>query len=293
VIASSPPDSAEMAAFPAGTAVPAARYAFDRLSEIYNAARVDYIVPMPMNAKRMEEYVRSYDVRLDESLVSLDEEGQPNGICMFGERGDRGWITRLGVIPERRRHRTGEFLLRAIVDRARERGLRQIQLEVIQGNEPAYRLFRKLGFVDVRELIVIRRPPGKLKDGQMPASVLVEDLDSDIFTLLQQREPNPSWVEETASLKNAGGIRGLRLTLPTGESGWIAFQRTPFMLTHFVLDPAAGPDLTYALIAGVHFLFPVQDTSIENLPVDHPAWVQYQKLGYFEAFRRIEMVLAL
>lgn len=288
----STPDSEQS---PGNIPVPASRYSFEELAEIYNAARVDYIVPMPMNARRMEEYVHNYNIDLEISLVAVDgDDSLPNGICMFGVRGERGWITRLGVIPERRRRRTGEFLMQQIIAAAYQRQMRLIQLEVIKGNEPAYRLFQKLGFEDIRELIIIRRPPGRLKpEQQLSADILVEPIDSTIVSLLDHRESNASWVEETSSLINSGDIRGLRVTLESGESGWIAFQRTPFVLTHFVMMPEASPALMYALIAGVHSQHPLQDTRIENIPVDHPAWIEYQKLGYFETFRRIEMVLNL
>src|SRR4051794_14056292 len=74
--------------------VPASAYSFEQLAEIYNQTRVDYIVPMPMNSKRMADYVRFYDVDLDRSVVSLNDQQTPAGIIMIGVRGDRAWITR-------------------------------------------------------------------------------------------------------------------------------------------------------------------------------------------------------
>jgi len=55
--------------------VSASEYTFAALAQIYNQGRVDYIVPMPMNARRMEEYVRYYDVALDASVVMLNGDG--------------------------------------------------------------------------------------------------------------------------------------------------------------------------------------------------------------------------
>jgi ribosomal protein S18 acetylase RimI-like enzyme len=277
--------------------VPASEFDFQQLAEIYNAARVDYIVPMPMNAKRMQEYIESYDIDLDISVVAMDmHDGQPNGISMFGVREGRGWVTRLGVIPERRRRKTGEFLMREMIYQARQHHLRLIQLEVIKGNDPAYALFKKVGFEDVRELTVIRRAPSRLKTSQLLIPdierVLVED-EAEIMGWLAQRETNPSWVEETGSLRNAGNLKGLRVTLPDGNTGWIVLQRTAFLLTHFVMQPDVSHDMRVGLITGVHQQFPMQDTRIENLPVDHPALDAYRQLGYVEAFRRNEMVLKL
>src|SRR2546423_6025746 len=90
------------------TGVAASAYNFDTLAEIYNQARVDYIVPMPMNGKRMAEYVHNYDVDLDMSLIACNTDGEPCGLIMAGLRRDRSWVTRLGVIPHKRRAHVGQ-----------------------------------------------------------------------------------------------------------------------------------------------------------------------------------------
>ncbi len=274
--------------------IPTSHYSFAELADIYNQARVDYIVPMPMNAKRMEEYIRYYDIDLNLSLVAVDrEDEQPNGICMFGVRADRGWITRLGVIPERRRRKTGEFLMRQLIADAQQRHMRLIQLEVIKGNEPAYKLFQKLGFVDTRELLIIRRPPGKLKPEQVPPDNMLITPMTDVAAVLAERDGNPSWVEETQSLLNTGNIQGFAATLIDGESSWIVFQKTTFQLTHFVFAPESSPAILRALLGKVHQDFPLVDTKIENIPADDTTWGIYQDMGYVESFRRVEMVLKL
>ena len=66
---------------PPQLAVPCSAYDYVALAEIYNQGRVDYIVPMPMNARRLEEYVRAYDVDLAASLVAVDGvDNLPNGL---------------------------------------------------------------------------------------------------------------------------------------------------------------------------------------------------------------------
>lgn len=275
-------------------AAPTSQYTYTELADIYNRAREDYIVPMPMNARRMEEYVTHYDISLDASMVALDnEDDEPNGICMLGVREDRTWITRLGVIPVRRKRKAGEFLMRTLIDESRRLDRYLVQLEVIRGNEPAYRLFRKLGFEDTRSLLVIRRPPGPLDIHKLPRMSVEAMSAEDIPTYLEQREPGAAWTEETASLQNAGNLRGLHVSLPDGETGWVIFHYTPFQLGHFVLSPGSSPHMMQALIAAVHQSFPLQDTKIENLPQEHPSWPLFQKMGYVEAFARIEMVLPL
>ncbi len=278
----------------AHNAVATSNYNYAELADIYNQARVDYIVPMPMNAKRMQQYTEAYDLDLDASMVALDkDDGEPNGVCMLGIRDNRTWITRLGVIPERRRRKTGEFLMRVMIQESIERDKDLVQLEVIKGNEPAYHLFRKLGFEVTRELLVIRRPPGAVLPKPYD-NLIVEHIPQDeIPGVLAEREPIAAWTEETASLLNIGDLEGLRVTIASGETGWVVFQSSPFQLQHVVLCPDASNDLLEALIAAVHQTHPLQDTKVENVPVDHPSWPIFQKLGYFDSFRRIEMILTL
>lgn len=272
--------------------VATSHYDYAELAEIYNQARTDYIVPMPMSARKMQEYVEQYDIDLERSAVAIDiDDEEPNGICMLGVRGDRTWITRLGVIPVRRRRKAGEFLMRVLLDVSRQMNARLVQLEVIKGNEPAYRLFRKLGFEETRELLVIRRPPGSPAPEALPEMTVTELNEDEIHACLDEREPGAAWTEETMSLINMDGLKGLRVELPSGEDGWIVFHYSPFQLGHFVLSHNKSDDMLYALICAVHNTYPLHDTKIENLAVDHPTWPQFQRSGYMEAFRRIEMFL--
>jgi ribosomal protein S18 acetylase RimI-like enzyme len=272
--------------------VPASSFSFEQLANIYNQARVDYIVPMPMNGRRMEEYVRYHDIQLDGSFVAFNEDRLETGIAMLGVRGTRSWVTRLGVIPERRGNRLGQYLTEALIEESARRGIERIQLEVIVGNEPAYRLFIKLGFLPVRELLVIRRPPGAPEADPAQASVKVTEIaDAHIPHYLERRHAVPSWIDESASLLNAGNLRGIRVQLPTGEETWVIFQRTPFQITRFAHGPVTSSEALRAALYYVHTEYAMQDAKIENVPVDSLEWPVYQSMGYFEVFRRIEMYL--
>jgi ribosomal protein S18 acetylase RimI-like enzyme len=274
-------------------AVPASHYTFDELAEIYNQTRVDYIVPMPMNARRMREYVEHYDIDLETSAISFYGD-EATGLIMLGLRDQRAWVTRLGVIPDARKRRMGSFLMDTLLYQARLHGATQVQLEVIQGNVPAHRLFTKYGFEDTRELLVIRRPPGiPQMPPPLPNAKIVNLDEAGIAACLEKRPAGASWVEETASLVNAGCLQGYQLELPTGESGWLVFHSKLFQIAHIVFDATsdASSDIILTLLHHLHTVNPSKDTKTENVPVDHLAWALYQQMGYVESFRRIEMIL--
>jgi ribosomal protein S18 acetylase RimI-like enzyme len=283
--------SASMVAAPSCIALQASGYTFEQLAHIYNESRVDYIVPMPMNARRMEEYVRFYDVDLDISIVAQNSERQIVGIGMIGMRENRTWLTRLGVIPERRGRRVGQFIAENLLYQAQERGAESAQLEVIEGNEAAYRLFLKLGFETTRKLLVIRRPPGTIPP--LEASISVTPLDADeIHDCLGEREPGASWLDETPSLLKAGHLEGLHVRLPDGSEGWIVFRNALLQITHIVIG-ARSAEVAAVLIKALHSYYPRHDTKLENLPLESRWWHIFQQVGYCEAFTRIEMMRPL
>jgi GNAT superfamily N-acetyltransferase len=277
--------------------VPASNFSADELAEIYNAGRVDYIVPMPMNAKRIQNYVRTYDIDLDASIIIMDTDHQPAGLGMLGIRDDRAWITRLGIIPERRRAGMGMYMIQGLLTAARERYARLIQLEVIEGNDPAHRLFLRCGFRETRRLMVIRRPPEPPPPDEPPIpGMRVSQLTQDeIWACLAQRGPGASWVNENASLVKIETLEGLRVKLLSGYSGWIIYQCKPFEITQVVMQTPAPvrEQMMVALFYHLHRLHSDQDTKIENIPVTDVSGAMLQQFNYVEEFRRIEMFLHL
>jgi len=275
-------------------AASADKYSIARLADIYNESRVDYIVPMPMNTKRLHDYVAQYDVDLSASVVAVNQDQQVAGIGMLGVRGTRAWITRLGVIPTRRGRGVGQFIMDSLLTNAVSRGCQSVLLEVIEGNEPAYGLFSKLSFETIRRLLVIRRAPNPL-----PAETLrVEPLNIDQITLfLSRRPPVASWLNETPSILAGGStVEGLCVSLDSGEMGWIVYRSTPFQLSHFILGSVTddlSDECARALLRVVHTRHPRRDTKVENLPADSPLWAAYQALGYGIEFTRIEMIKPL
>lgn len=274
--------------------VPTSKFSFEQLADIYNQARVDYIVPMPMNAKRMSEYVHNYDISLDGSYVSFNSDDLETGVGMLGLRDQRGWITRLGVLPHRREKGIGQFLMESMIGYAIEQHCSLVQLEVIVGNDPARHLFEKLGFEKTRELMIIRRPPGAPKPNPHFEAFEVSDVEAGEFPeLLKKRKDKPSWVEESQSLLNTGKLSGYHVVSPEGEEGWVVFQRSAFQLQHIVFSQAENSELVQAMLYIVHSRNAMQDTKVENVPVSHPLWKAYKASGYVEVFHRTEMVLEL
>ncbi|NWF64881.1 MAG: GNAT family N-acetyltransferase [Chloroflexi bacterium] len=269
--------------------IPASQFSIDELTSIYNQTRVDYMIPMPMNAARLAEYIEMYDVVLERSLVAMEGETM-RGIAMLGVRADRTWITRLGVLPSTRRSGVGEALMRGLLDQSAQLGVEFNMLEVIKNNVPAHQLFFKLGFYEVGELLILRRPPSNHSYELAIADARRLERYEALDLIGYDRGTQP-WTNQSESLSHGADISGLYLTLRDGSRGWLAYQRQKFTLTHFIYKTEAGDPATmaYAFLSHLHHQYPRLDTYIENIQANDPHLPGFYKMGYVESFRRIEM----
>lgn len=264
----------------------------EELAELYNQTRSDYIVPMPMSAARLAEYMHVYDVDLSASCVLTDGAG-PFGLGMLGVRPGRAWITRLGVVPERRQAGAGQAIVSFLLDAAQVRQIGVVWLEVIKGNMPAHHLFKRSGFRETRELLVVRRSP--ISPSSAAAGMIREIVPlshTTLFQLLEQRQERPNWLNETESMRNVQQLEALMVYCEDGGCGWASFDVGKFQLTRIVVEIIKGNpvDVTAAVLQAIHQHYPRKDTMIENIAAADPKWPGFQQLGYFDAFRRIEMV---
>ncbi|MBI5352762.1 MAG: GNAT family N-acetyltransferase [Chloroflexi bacterium] len=270
--------------------IPASQFTLDQLTAIYNQTRVDYMVPMPMNASRLAEYIAIYDVDLEHSFVASTPDGQMLGVAMLGLREDRTWVTRLGVIPNTRRGGVGQALVERLLEQSAHLSIDFVMLEVIKNNVPAYQLFKKLGFYEVGELLILRRAP--IIPPIDPIIADAERLDrADALDLVGRDRGTQPWTNQSESLFNANEVSGLRLMLADGSRGWLVYQRQKFMLTRFIYKTEAGnpADVLYAMLSHLHYQYPRLDTQIENIQINDPHLPAFYKMGYVESFRRIEM----
>lgn len=269
--------------------IPATRFTVDELTGIYNQTRVDYMVPMPMNAVRLAEYISVYDVDLEHSLVAVQGDDL-RGVAMLGVREGRAWITRLGVIPTTRRSGVGEALMAGLLEQAEKLNIQFDMLEVIKNNTPAHTLFLKLGFYEIGELLVLRRSPAIPPSDPVVADAQRLDRHEALTLVGRDRGAQP-WTNQSESLFNAQEVSGLHLTLADGSRGWLVYQRQKFTLTRFIYKTEVGDPvkMAYAFLSHLHHQYPRLDTQLENIQINDPHLPAFYQMGYVESFRRIEM----
>jgi hypothetical protein len=223
------------------------------------------------------------------------EGDQILGLGMLGVRPNHTWITRLGVLPVRRRRGTGEAIMRGLLAASKRIGVRSTILEVIKGNTAAYELFRKLGFYETRELLVLRRPPCKPPASpEWRVSWLDQEDAVELFRTSYKnatKESQPAWTNEIESIQGSSDVMGLMVELNSGGRGWMIFRRQKFLLSHFIFHTDTGdPEkIAHNLLLHLYQRFPLIDTYTENLPAGDPHLPALEKMGFIAAFSRIEM----
>lgn len=273
--------------------IPADHFTMQELTELYNQTRVDYLVPMPMNADRLNEYVHDFDIDLHQSYVVRSADEQVFGLSMLGIRRATAWITRLGVSPSARRTGAGSILMDRMLENATALGIQETHLEVIKNNMPAYKLFLKKGFVETETYLVMRHAPRPIT---VPMQGETTWLNFDKALEKLESYPNHlTWINAVDSMRNTPNTEGLHISLPNGGSGWLVYRNTKFTLrstlSHLIMHTEMGDpqEIGIQLLAQLHTQYPHHDTYAENIHEADPHLPAFHALGYFTNFSRVEM----
>ena len=264
---------------------PASRRSHAELAAILTAGYEDYYTPFVVDETAFRFMTTVWDDDLDASRVAV-VDGEPAGIAKLAIRGDRGWIAGIGVAVPHRGKGVGEALMTAVLAEARARGLREVWLEVLVQNEPAIRLYEKLGFERVRELEVwtLEPPPPEelvFQEHKVRAAPL-EQAHARIRRERTEREP---WQRADETVANLEGVEGLE-----SDSGAMLYRRTGeriSLLQGVAGDEPAARELLGGLPADANKL------AWMNGPAGDPFNRAISALGGSLEHRQHELVLAL
>lgn len=115
----------------------------DDLAEVMEIERAAYSTPWP------ESSFRGLLTRADADLLVAEVEGRVSGYAICWAVLDQGELGNIAVAPEWRRRGIARRLLDAVVDAMRERGVRELYLEVRVSNHAAQGLYRQFAFNEV------------------------------------------------------------------------------------------------------------------------------------------------
>jgi GNAT superfamily N-acetyltransferase len=144
---------------------PASNYPIPDLVHFLNQGFEGYFIPIQFNDITFLNLLRKDSVDLLTSRVLL-VDGEPCGIALLARRGWTSRLAAMGIFSGRRSQGAGSWFMETLIGEARERGEREMVLEVIEQNETALRLYRRCGFEPVRRLLgfVRKAHPGDRQD---------------------------------------------------------------------------------------------------------------------------------
>lgn len=130
---------------------------FQQVVDIWNKGFSDYLLPINVDQKSLEQRIQSLKLSKKLSAVfSIEEEFA--GIILLGIQTFKQtkvmWVGGMAVSPKHRRNKVATHLLDYAHNLARENQCEFLLLEVIATNERARKLYEIKGFQDVNELAV-------------------------------------------------------------------------------------------------------------------------------------------
>lgn len=127
----------------------------DQLLEVFNLSFSDYVVPFVLTKVQLEDKIKSDSVNLELSVGAF----QNNQLIAFMLHGfdlvdnlKVVYNAGTGVIPEKRGQKLTSRMYAYLMPILHEKGIDNIQLEVISTNAVAIKTYKNLGFEMVREL---------------------------------------------------------------------------------------------------------------------------------------------
>ena len=168
---------------------------FDALVAAFVEAFSDYSVPMAMTPEAMRSIIARRGVDFGASIGAFDGQRMV-GFTINGIDGDRGYDSGTGVVPSHRRTGLGRQIMDTSIAVLRARGIRNYQLEVLDGNRNAIALYGALGFRETRALQCWTY-------SSAAETVMRESPDVDLETLASWCDVAPSWQNSVASIRRA------------------------------------------------------------------------------------------
>lgn len=258
--------------------VPSSRFSPEELAGLFTRGYEGYALPFAVDVPQLEFMVRTFDLDLDASRVAV-RDGEPVGLANLGVRDGVGWVGGVGVVASARRQGVGRLLMDALHEQARERGLREVWLEVLEQNEGAFRLYEELGYRVLRDVVI-----GSL-DGELDAGAAREvDATEAHARIRELGAADEPWQRADDTLRHYDDLRGL--VTDDGAAVWRAATGDRALLLQLAGTGAAARELLKTLRTyGVVTIF--------NVPEDDPAAHAFAALGGTVAVRQREMRLGL
>lgn len=164
----------------------------------------DYQVDLRMTQEQFGQRLARDGVQMELSAATFDDDRMIgfyiNGIGEWQGK-QTAYDAGTGVIPGYRKRGIAKDLFEFLVPRLKEVSISQYLLEVITTNTPAVSLYRKVGFVETRQLAVFRSDERIKKVGD-PKGVSIRQVEQPDWERFQSFwDGYPSWQNSIAAME--------------------------------------------------------------------------------------------
>lgn len=273
----------------------------------FNLGFSDYKYSTSFDPTGMQLFLERSGVEIADCAVMLahiDNSWQGVGIALLAIEGEESWCGGLAVAPDFRRLRGAERLMYAIQEQARRRGAARLRLEVLAENEPARALYRRLGYVETRELLMWERSH---RQGNLPAPFerLHKANPAHIISDLHHwHDLTPAWQRRAPYLRRAHSLMD-GYVIPARDGLPVAYVLYHHNLrgrngreTVHIFDVAVDPRADVAeagrpLIQALQLTYMNADLFLINEPADSKLNRIFAALGFYVVDRQYELVREL
>lgn len=217
---------------PAPHLVPADAIPEDRLHALFLEAFADYVAgapQLPLDQWPVLLARHCIDLPLGRVVV---QDGEPVAFALVAPRPESGrWrLAAMGAAPAARGSGAAPALLADLAGRARDAGMRELELECFAQNERALRLYRRAGFAPVAELHGYDRPAveGAATDAAAPDLATKDPFEVERASALAWLAEAHAAVPNVPLQTTARGLAAHGHALRTWRSGaaLLAFEAT-------------------------------------------------------------------
>ena len=249
---------------------------------------------MHLDLTSFDFMARLVDMDFERSVVAYDE-GRPVAVAMLCLRGDRAWVGGMGVVPGARGRGHGAAVMRAILGHAARAGASMVDLEVIESNAPAIRIYEALGFRETRRLVVWKLDPAPTNP--QPEEIALEPIE--VWAALDLADrwvlgPTP-WQRSRRTIGNLPQPpEALASIREGGVVGTVVFRAVPDRVSVLALG-AANQDVAVlsTMLGELRRRHPSAMVRLLNLPAEDPATEVFERMRAIVEARQIEMRLVL
>lgn len=181
---------------------PAYTRTIDDLAALFNRAFAGYVGgDVHFTAEMLARFIARSNADLELSQV-IARDGQPVGFACVARQ---GWTSRLasfGVVPEAAGAGVGKAAMLQLIDQAKRRGDHVYELEVIEQNPRAVRLYEGVGFQRVRRLVgyEAKSPQPDARAQRAASAVQSIDICDAAKVFFQYGAPDLPWQVSGAAL---------------------------------------------------------------------------------------------